>query len=154
MLLGGWSFRTKQHQERGSPPITCFLRVVPSNVVARTARLRAEAGRYNGPEYMDPLQRALDRGSKALDFINSPLVMDYVHVKFSCSLPNWTSGSLTPRTINPGFYKYRGFDEYNFRAVVSSSLPGDDQKSGASVAEEWDDLLLRLGACKRSMYTA
>lgn len=28
----------------------------------------------NGPELIDPLQRALDRGSRALDFVNNPLV--------------------------------------------------------------------------------
>lgn len=39
---------------------------------------------YNGPSYLDPLSYALDRGSEALRFINSPLVLDYVHVKFSC----------------------------------------------------------------------
>lgn len=48
---------------------------------------------YDGPKYEDPLRYALDRGSEALKFINSPLVLDYVHVKFSCryirDLPIW-----------------------------------------------------------------
>lgn len=101
---------------------------------------------------MDPLQRALDRGSKALDFIDSPLVMDYVHVKFSCSLPNWTSSSPIPRTINPGFYKYRDFDEYDFCDVLSSIQKREalstDPKSESPKAEQWDDFLLRLAAWK------
>ncbi|CAN0375918.1 unnamed protein product, partial [Ectocarpus sp. 13 AM-2016] len=75
---------------------------------------------YSGPDYMDPLQRALDRGSKALDFVNSPLVLDYVHAKFSCTLPNWALSSAIPKTINAGFYKYTGFDEYEFSDVLSA----------------------------------
>lgn len=103
-------------------------------------------GRYGGPNYVDPLQRALDRGSKALDFINSPLVMDYVHVKFSCTLPNWTSSNPLPRTINPGFYRYHGFDEYKFRDVLSPP-DADQPTTGADVPDEkWDDRLLRFGS--------
>lgn len=56
--------------------------------------------------YVDPLQSALDRGSEALNFINSPLVLDYIHVKFSCTLPGWTSGNPFNYIINEGFYLY------------------------------------------------
>lgn len=70
---------------------------------------------YHGPKFMDPLQRALDRGSKALDFLNTPLVLDYVHIKFSCSLPHWASSNPFQPTINEGFYMYSGFDQYALR---------------------------------------
>lgn len=128
-----------------SYPYLIFLRVA---LFARTARLRDLAAPYGGPEYMDPLQRALDRGSKALELINSPLVMDYIHVKFSCTLPKWTSSSTIPRTINPGFYKYHDFDEYDFRDVLESC---DDQENKLKTTERWDDILLRSGACERGV---
>lgn len=59
---------------------------------------------YNGPSYLDPLSYALDRGSEALKFINSPLVLDYVHVKFSCGYDlhqplNTTSGNNFRRFV-------------------------------------------------------
>eukprot|EP00903_Cladosiphon_okamuranus_P021649 g19903.t1 len=114
-------------------------RLLNGQTKPRTKQLRAQAGRYDGPEYMDPLQRALDRGSKALDFINSPLVMDYVHVKFACTLPTWTSSSSIPRNINPGFYKY---DDYEFQDVLSPI--NADQQSRADGDETFFDILLRF----------
>lgn len=56
--------------------------------------------RYKGPAYEDPLQRALDRGSKGLDLLNSPLVLD--HVKFTGTLPSWTSRNPFQPTVNEG----------------------------------------------------
>ncbi|CAM9276411.1 unnamed protein product, partial [Scytosiphon promiscuus] len=53
-----------------------------------------------GAEYTDPLQRALDRGSQALDFINAPLVLDYMLLKFSATTPPWTASN--PFTYNMG----------------------------------------------------
>ncbi|CAM9478531.1 unnamed protein product [Ectocarpus fasciculatus] len=105
--------------------------------------------RYSGPDYMDPLQRALDRGSKALDFVNSPLVLDYVHAKFSCTLPNWASSSAIPKTINAGFYKYTAFDEYEFSDILSATPePHDEGQEGSGSEEDgperWDDFLLRF----------
>ncbi|CAM9621106.1 unnamed protein product [Ectocarpus sp. 13 AM-2016] len=117
-------------------------------------RQTAVGKRYSGPDYMDPLQRALDRGSKSLDFVNSPLVLDYVHAKFSCTLPNWALSSAIPKTINAGFYKYTGFDEYEFSDVLSARPePHDadqhtDQGSGSEEnepePERRDDFLLRF----------
>ncbi|CAM9548053.1 unnamed protein product, partial [Ectocarpus fasciculatus] len=101
--------------------------------------------RYNGPDYMDPLQRALDRGSKALDFVDSPLVLDYIHVKFSCTLPNWASSSSIPKTINAGFYTYTAFDQYEFSDVLSvRPEPPEGGGSKPRNPENWDDRLLRF----------
>lgn len=61
---------------------------------------------YTGPKYEDPLKSALDRGSGALDFLSSPLVLDYVHVKFTGTLPAWTSRDPFQPNVNEGFYKY------------------------------------------------
>eukprot|EP00752_Nemacystus_decipiens_P006636 g5966.t1 len=129
-----------QQQRRDTLALLAGYMVVEWILEPRLLNLQTTKGaRYYGPNYMDPLQRALDRGSKALDFINSPLVMDYLHVKFSCTLPNWTSSSRIPRTINPGFYKYHGFDTYDFSQVVSPGQAREAQK-----AEGWDDFLLRF----------
>lgn len=107
----------------------------------------SRVGRYNGPDYMDPLQRALDRGSKALYFVDSPLVLDYIHVKFSCTLPNWASSSSIPKTINAGFYTYTAFDEYEFADVLSVRPEPPEAKPGGGSkpcnSEKWDDRLLR-----------
>lgn len=51
---------------------------------------------------MDPLRRALDRGAKGLDLLNSPLVQDYVHVKFTGTLPSWLSRNPFQPTVNEG----------------------------------------------------
>eukprot|EP00903_Cladosiphon_okamuranus_P019883 g18275.t1 len=91
---------------------------------------------YNGPSYLNPLSYALDRGSEALKFINSPLVLDYVHVKFSCSLPHWASASPFKATINQGFYRYRNFD----RAKPERG----DSKSCCVKDNSWDAFLLRF----------
>ena len=65
----------------------------------------------------DPLQRAMDRGSKGLDFVNSPLVMDYLHLKFMGTIPGWFSSSPFRDTIDLGFCSYipseSGADEKN-----------------------------------------
>jgi len=55
---------------------------------------------------VDPLKHALQRGSEELKVINMPLVLDYVDIKFSCTLPHWASRSPFQSTINHGFYKY------------------------------------------------
>lgn len=57
-------------------------------------------------EVVDPIQEAVGRGSKALDFINAPLVLDYVRLTFSCTLPHWLSRHPFNYDINAGFYKY------------------------------------------------
>ncbi|CAB1096081.1 unnamed protein product [Ectocarpus sp. CCAP 1310/34] len=106
--------------------------------------------RYNGPDYMDPLQRALDRGSKALFFVDSPLVLDYIYVKFSCTLPNWASSSSIPKTINAGFYTYTAFDEYEFWEVLSVRPGPPEANQGGALqpqpwnSKKWDDRLLRF----------
>lgn len=64
--------------------------------------------RYKGQIFHDPLRRALDRGSKGLDLINSPLVLDYVHVRFTGTLPPWTSRNPFQPTINEGETRFFG----------------------------------------------
>lgn len=88
--------------------------------------------RYSGPAYMDPLQNALDRGSTALEFLNSPLVLDCVHVKFTSTLPPWSSRNPFQPTINEGFYTYDDFDEYELSDVLHSPPV---EKLGSSRAE-------------------
>lgn len=55
-------------------------------------------------ESIDPLQVALDRGSQGLQFINAPLVLDYVHMKFWNTLPDWASRNPLHNTISEGLY--------------------------------------------------
>lgn len=102
--------------------------------------------RYDGPTYIDPLQRALDRGSKALDFLNTPLVLDYVHNKFSCTLPHWASSSSFQPTINAGFHMYRGFDKYwlsDLRPEGSTDVEGRADESVKTTPFMLDSFLLR-----------
>eukprot|EP00903_Cladosiphon_okamuranus_P014653 g13587.t1 len=80
--------------------------------------MKCNSLRHDGPEVVDPLRRALDRGSQGLDFLNSPLVLDYVHVKFTGTLPKWTSRNPFQPTVNEGFYKYDDFDKYDLRDVL------------------------------------
>ncbi|CAM9102556.1 unnamed protein product, partial [Hapterophycus canaliculatus] len=80
---------------------------------------------YDGPAYLDPLSYAVERGSGALRFINSPLVLDYVHIKFSSSLPHWASAHPFQPTINQGFYKYRDFDSGKHRGSISEGKVED-----------------------------
>lgn len=54
----------------------------------------------------DPLQCAMDRGSKGLPFINSPLVMDYLDLKFSKSIPSWKSRNPFNHNIHGKFFAY------------------------------------------------
>lgn len=63
--------------------------------------LRAEPHRFD-----DPLQSALDRGSNALNFTNSPLVLDYMHMKFSRSIPSWRARVPFHHNIHEEYYKY------------------------------------------------
>eukprot|EP00752_Nemacystus_decipiens_P011859 g10519.t1 len=92
---------------------------------------------YVGPEYEDPLRRALDRGSKALDFLNSTLVKNYVHVKFTGTLPLWTSRNPFQPTVNEGFYKYE-FDKYPLAALLQgrSLRSADSDDTNKSPAEK------------------
>ncbi|CAM9807163.1 unnamed protein product [Ectocarpus sp. 6 AP-2014] len=87
---------------------------------------------YAGPDYLDPLRRALDRGSEALDFLNTPLVKDYVHIKFACTLPSWTSRNPFQPTVNEGFFKYDDFDTYPLPEVFSAPDENVGSKDGES----------------------
>ncbi|CAM9389279.1 unnamed protein product, partial [Ectocarpus sp. 8 AP-2014] len=56
---------------------------------------------------LDPLQQALTRGSDAHDFINAPLVLDYLELKWKCTTPNLDRRNSLDYTINEGFSTYR-----------------------------------------------
>ncbi|CAM9233322.1 unnamed protein product, partial [Ectocarpus sp. 12 AP-2014] len=89
---------------------------------------------YTGPDYLDPLRRALDRGSEGLDLLDSPLVKDYVHIKFTCTLPSWTSRNPFQPTVNEGFFKYDDFDKYKLSEILSTpdeNVGSDDKESPA-----------------------
>ncbi|CAM9651710.1 unnamed protein product [Ectocarpus fasciculatus] len=55
---------------------------------------------------LDPLQQALTRGSAAHDFINAPLVLDYLELKWKCTTPNLDRRNPLDYTINEGFSTY------------------------------------------------
>lgn len=55
---------------------------------------------------MDPIQQAVDMGSRALDFVNAPLVLDYIRLRFSCTVPGWLSPYPFRHDINAGFSEY------------------------------------------------
>ncbi|CAM9566354.1 unnamed protein product, partial [Ascophyllum nodosum] len=55
---------------------------------------------------LDPLQHALDRGSSCLAFVSSALVLDYLHIKFWSTIPNWRSRDIFHDTIHTAFYEY------------------------------------------------
>ncbi|CAM9784847.1 unnamed protein product, partial [Scytosiphon promiscuus] len=92
---------------------------------------------YEGPAYTDPLSYALERGSGALKFINSPLVLDYVHIKFSCSLPHWASAHPFPSKINQGFYKYRNFGSGRYKNGETRQHYVEDNNPDAFL-QGWD----------------
>eukprot|EP00903_Cladosiphon_okamuranus_P014655 g13588.t2 len=103
---------------------------------------------YSGPTYQDPLQSALDRGSEALDFINSPLVLDYVHVKFTCTLPPWSSRNPFQPTVNEGFFKYKDFADYPLSKLLHGPAiekPGEETRTLADKERFFSlSFLLRL----------
>lgn len=59
---------------------------------------------------MDPIQQAMERGSGALYFINSPLVLDYMSITFSRTLPHWLARDPFRYHVNTGFHRY--FSEF------------------------------------------
>lgn len=85
--------------------------------------------RYAGPSFVDPLPQALDRGPKALDLLSSPLVLDYLRVKFTGTLPPWTSQNPFQPDVNEG--------SLGFATVLSRSFQvlcfGRETGFGASV---------------------
>lgn len=66
-----------------------------------------------------------------MDFISSPLVLDYVHVRFTCTLPPWSSRNPFQPTVNEGFYKYKDFAEYK----LSDVLQGPAVENSRSLVE-------------------
>ncbi|CAM9995089.1 unnamed protein product, partial [Ectocarpus sp. 12 AP-2014] len=56
---------------------------------------------------LDPLQQALTRGSDAHEFVNAPLVLDYLELKWKCTTPNLDRRNPLDYTINEGFSTYR-----------------------------------------------
>lgn len=97
---------------------------------------------YDGPNYIDPLQRAVHRGSEDLGFVNNPLVIDYVHQKFNCSLPHWASKKLDLASVNGGFYTFGDFDKYKLSNLLGEKSASPEKESGKS-RTSWDTHLLR-----------
>lgn len=62
--------------------------------------------RMRESEWLDPLQLAIERRSEGLQFVNAPLVLDYVYLTFFNTLPNWLSHNPYHYYIQEGFYKY------------------------------------------------
>ncbi|CAM9177459.1 unnamed protein product [Ectocarpus sp. 12 AP-2014] len=68
--------------------------------------------RYSASDHsVDPLWQALDRGPKGMDFLSSPLVQDYLRVKFTGTLPPWTSRDPFQPDVNEVFYKHDDLDK-------------------------------------------
>lgn len=49
---------------------------------------------------------AENTGSAASAFINSPLVLDYMELKWTCTVPSWSRRNPFDYAINEGFYTY------------------------------------------------
>lgn len=65
-------------------------------------------------------------GSKAVEFLTTPLVLDYMQLKWSCTIPSWTRRFALDYNINEGFYTY------------------DNTKKDTKNMATWADSLLRL----------
>ena len=78
------------------------------------------------PPPASALLRLFASGSKAHEFVNAPLVLDYMQLKWSCTIPNWTRRYPLDYNVNEGFYTY-----------------GNTDKDGKHVPT-WADSLLRL----------
>lgn len=85
----------------------------------------------------DPLQSALDRGSKALNFTNAPLVLDYMHAKFTKFLPSsWLSSSPFHHNVHPKYFVYG--------ECVKEEIEEDDVYDENEDSEHtWSNFLLR-----------
>ncbi|CAM9923666.1 unnamed protein product, partial [Scytosiphon promiscuus] len=128
--------------------VTAQWMLEPTLLVDRTL----EHKRYDGPAYKDPLQNALDRGSEALDFVNSPLLLDYAHVKFVDTLPPWTSRNPCQPTLlqSPPTMDKPG-NETEDRSVVQDASTVRDPPAGgnqpdrekSSVKEDFKSYILR-----------
>lgn len=57
--------------------------------------------------YEGPLAQATRLGPRALDLLSQPLVMDYLRLKFSRTLPRWNDQKPFQRNINQAFYSYK-----------------------------------------------
>lgn len=68
-------------------------------------------------------------GSAAHAFINAPLVLDYMELKWTCTVPSWSLRNPLDYTINEGFYTFESDNntgKHMGRASVSRCLPGLD----------------------------
>ncbi|CAN0037159.1 unnamed protein product, partial [Scytosiphon promiscuus] len=87
---------------------------------------------------LDPLQQALNRGSVAHAFINAPLVLDYMELKWSCTVPSWTRRNPLDYTINEGFYTYTDTSNKDGKQKlsVSDKRGGVDRSDPSGAARE------------------
>lgn len=121
---------TREQSHRRNHLGKAVAKIVPTAQMYRRRLIIVDRRRYRGPAYKDPLQSALDRGSDALEFLFSPLVLDYVHVKFAGTLPPWSSRNPFQPTINEGFYMYDNFEVYDLAKLFRGS--GNDQAKGGN----------------------
>lgn len=60
--------------------------------------------RLDGGE--NSLVQAIRSGSRSLEFLSEALVLDYLGLKFSRTLPRWHTQKPFERNINQAFYSY------------------------------------------------
>ncbi|CAB1107646.1 unnamed protein product [Ectocarpus sp. CCAP 1310/34] len=139
----GEGFHQGKHHRLGNLAGFIAVALSESRIVAtntgRVANKRVTShSRYKEPDYIDPLRRVLDRGSKGLDMVNSPLVRDYVHVKFTGTLPHWTSRNPFQPIVNEGLYKYDDFETYGLSEILSTPVkpPTANQEGEHSPAQK------------------
>lgn len=54
----------------------------------------------------NPLLQAVRSGPQAMELLSEPLVLDYLGLKFSRTLPSWNTQHPFERNINQAFYSY------------------------------------------------
>ena len=99
--------------------------------------------RMNRCEDIDPLQHALNRGSDGLAFVNSPLVMDYLHLKFMRTIPTWWSRTVPHENVDESFRKYPRCEypkttiDESSRPIVRSKSDGGPRITGVAKAADF-----------------
>lgn len=58
----------------------------------------------------NPLVQAVRSGPQAMELLSEPLVLDYLGLKFTRTLPSWNSQHPFERNINQAFYSYTQVD--------------------------------------------
>lgn len=74
--------------------------------------------------------------------MSSPLVLDYMQLKWSCTIPSWTHRYPLDHNVNEGFYIYGNvaYDEGKKGAEENNMGTNRNKKETDT---RWDDSLLR-----------